>query len=59
MLIGNRQFVERHPVASKRALRAILKATDLCAQEPERAARLVVDKGYASSYESCWRLCGM
>jgi NitT/TauT family transport system substrate-binding protein len=51
MLIGNREFVAKHPIASKRALRAILKATDLCAQEPERAARLVVDKGYASNYE--------
>ena len=28
-----------------------MKATDLCAQEPERAARLVVDQGYASIYE--------
>ena len=51
MLLGNRQFVEKNPVASKRALRAILKATDLCAREPEKAARLVVDRGYASSYE--------
>ncbi len=51
MLIGNRQFVEQHPVASRRALRAILKATDLCAQQPEKAARLVVENGYASSYE--------
>jgi NitT/TauT family transport system substrate-binding protein len=51
MLAGNRDFVRKHPVATKRAVRAILKATDLCAQEPERAARLVVDKGYASRYD--------
>ena len=50
MLEGNRDFVRKHPVATKRAVRAILKATDLCAQDPERAARLVVDKGYAASY---------
>src|SRR5205823_5760636 len=43
--------VRKYPVATKRAMRAILKATDLCAQEPERAARLVVDKGYASRYD--------
>jgi len=50
MLLGNRDFVRKHPVATKRAMRAIFKATDLCAQEPERAARLVLDSRHASSY---------
>ena len=44
LVIGNRAFVRQHPVATKRALRAILKAADLCAQEPERAARVLVDR---------------
>jgi NitT/TauT family transport system substrate-binding protein len=48
MVAGNPAFVREHPVATKRALRAILKATDLCAQEPERVARFLVDKAYAS-----------
>ncbi len=52
MATGNRDFVEKHPVATKRALRAILKAADVCAREPERAARYLVDKGYAEDYES-------
>ncbi len=52
MAAGNRDFVEKHPAATKRALRAILKATDLCAKEPERAARYLVDKGYESNYDS-------
>jgi len=34
-----------------RALHAILKATNVCAIEPERAARLLVDRGYAKSYD--------
>src|SRR5260370_229113 len=34
MLAGNREFVRKNPVASKRVLRAILKAADLCATEP-------------------------
>ena len=51
MLYANRDFVRRHPVATKRAMRAIFKATDRCAHEPERAARFVVDKGYASRYD--------
>ena len=36
---GNRDFVRDHPVATKRFLRAILKAADICAAEPERAAQ--------------------
>lgn len=48
---GNREFVKKHPVATKRAVRAILKAADVCALEPDRAARSVVDKGYAKSYD--------
>lgn len=50
MLTGNREFVRRNPVATKRAMRAILKAADICATEPERAARFVRDRGYAPSY---------
>ena len=45
---GNRDFIEKHPAATKRALRAILKATDVCAREPERAARYLVDKGFTA-----------
>jgi len=33
------------------AVRAILKAADLCATEPERAARYIVAKGYEPRYE--------
>jgi NitT/TauT family transport system substrate-binding protein len=51
MITGGREFVRKHPVATKRALRAILKAADLCALEPDRAARVLVDKGYIGQYE--------
>jgi len=51
MVAGNREFVRTHPVATKRALRAILKAADICALEPERAARLLVDKEYVQRYD--------
>ena len=49
MLFGNRDFVREHPVATKRVLRAILKAADLCAAEPERAAQQLVDGGFAAA----------
>jgi NitT/TauT family transport system substrate-binding protein len=48
---GNREYVRKNPVASKRALRAILKATDFCATEPERAARRLVDGGFTTRYD--------
>jgi NitT/TauT family transport system substrate-binding protein len=51
MATFNRDFVQTHPVATKRALRALLKAADICAREPERAARFMVDKGYATNYD--------
>ena len=49
--IGHRDFVRAHPVATKRALRALLKATDLCAQRPEEVARVLAEKGYQARYD--------
>lgn len=46
MIVGHRDFVRRHPVATKRAMRAILKASEQCARQPEKVARFLVDKGY-------------
>jgi NitT/TauT family transport system substrate-binding protein len=51
MVAANREFVRKNPVATKRALRSILHAADTCAREPERAARVLVDKGFAKNYE--------
>jgi NitT/TauT family transport system substrate-binding protein len=51
MVGANRDFLQKNPVATKRALRAILKGADICAQEPARAARLLVDRGYTKGYD--------
>jgi NitT/TauT family transport system substrate-binding protein len=51
MWVGNTDYVRKYPVATKRALRAILKATDLCAREPERAAQRLVEDGFARRYD--------
>jgi NitT/TauT family transport system substrate-binding protein len=51
MLAGHRDYVEKNPVATKRVLRAVLKGADLCAGEPERAARLLIDGGFAARYD--------
>ena len=49
MAFSNREFVHRNPVATKRALRAILKADKICVSAPDRAARSIVDRGFTSS----------
>ena len=48
---ASREFVTKHPVATKRALRAILKATDVCAREPERVARFLTNQGHTNRYD--------
>ncbi len=47
-MASNREFVRKNPVATKRVLRAIIKANQICVLEPERAARLLVDKGFTA-----------
>jgi NitT/TauT family transport system substrate-binding protein len=50
MVVANREFAQRNPVATKRALRAILKAADVCAADPELAARFLAEKLYETRY---------
>jgi NitT/TauT family transport system substrate-binding protein len=50
MPFANREFARKHPVATKRWLRAHLKASDFCARQPAQVARILVDKGYADNY---------
>jgi NitT/TauT family transport system substrate-binding protein len=51
MLMGTRQYVRNHPVATKRAMRAILKAADLCATDPAWVARTIVDRRFTDRYD--------
>ena len=51
MLAGSTDYVEKYPVATKRVVRAIIKAADLCATEPARAARMLVDGGFTPRYD--------
>jgi len=50
LLGGNRDYVRNYPVATKRVLRAILKAADLCADNPTSAAQRLVDGGFTQRY---------
>jgi NitT/TauT family transport system substrate-binding protein len=51
MLMGAKDFVRRNPVATKRVVRAILKAADLCASNPAGMARQLVEKGFTAGYD--------
>jgi NitT/TauT family transport system substrate-binding protein len=52
MVVANRNFVRNHPIATKRALRAILKANSICAVEPVRSAKTLAEKWYPqTNYE--------
>jgi NitT/TauT family transport system substrate-binding protein len=51
MVAANRDFARRHPIATKHVLRAILKATDICAADPQRAARFLSDKLYEPRFQ--------
>jgi NitT/TauT family transport system substrate-binding protein len=51
MLATHSEFAQKYPVATKRVLRAILKAADFCVSEPKRVAQLLVDQGYTKRYD--------
>ena len=46
MLAGNREFVRKNPMATKRLVRAMLRATDLCVSEPALVVQRMVDRGF-------------
>jgi NitT/TauT family transport system substrate-binding protein len=51
MLTTHREFSDKYPIATRRAMRAFLKAADFCAAQPERAARILVEKKVTDKYE--------
>jgi len=50
VLFSSREFVTNHPIATKRYLRAVLKAADFCADAPQQVAQQLVEAGF-SRYE--------
>ncbi len=51
MLAGSNDYVQHHPVATKRVVRAILKAADLCVSDPAGVARQLVAGGFTDRYD--------
>ena len=51
MMYGNRSWVRNHPVATKKFLRAMYRASAVCSSKPESAARQLVDGKFAERYD--------
>jgi NitT/TauT family transport system substrate-binding protein len=51
MLIANADFVRRNPIATKRVVRAMVRATDICAAKPDWVAQRLVDRGFTPRYD--------
>jgi NitT/TauT family transport system substrate-binding protein len=51
MLVGNADFVRRYPIATKRVVRAMVRATDICAAKPDWVAQRLVDRSFTPRYE--------
>jgi NitT/TauT family transport system substrate-binding protein len=51
LLTGNTEFVHKYPIATKCAVRAVLKGADLCVADPERVARQLVAGGFTTKIE--------
>ncbi|MER9599918.1 ABC transporter substrate-binding protein [Mesorhizobium sp. M0244] len=50
MLASTADYAGRYPMATKRVMRSLLKAVDLCITNPEAVAKSAVDIGYATDY---------
>ena len=46
LLSANAEFVRRNPVATKRAMRAILKASEMCASDPDLGVKAYLARGF-------------
>ena len=51
MISATTDYVNRYPVATKRVLRSILKAADLCVSDPQWVAQQMVDRDFVPPYD--------
>lgn len=51
LIAANKEFAHKHPVAAKRAMRAILKASELCASDPDLGTKAYLAQGYKTNPE--------
>jgi NitT/TauT family transport system substrate-binding protein len=51
MISATADYVDKYPMATKRVLRAIVRAADLCASNPQMVAQQMVDRDFVPSYD--------
>lgn len=51
VVTARREFLAKYPIATKRALRAFLKAADICASDPEGVSRLLAERKYEERHQ--------
>ena len=51
MLVGASEFVRRNPIATKRVVRAMVRANDICAAKPDWVAQRLRDSGFPLRYD--------
>ncbi|MFO1036413.1 MAG: ABC transporter substrate-binding protein [Geminicoccaceae bacterium] len=56
LVAARREYAEQYPVATKRALRALLKANELCTKQPEVAAGWLVEHKQAPDYDTALQI---
>ena len=49
--VTTQDWVKKHPAATKRALRALIKGADVVASDPNGTARFMVDRGYSNNFD--------
>jgi NitT/TauT family transport system substrate-binding protein len=59
MISGQSDFVKNNPIATKRAVRAILKANDIVARDPQYALQILQQKGIWKKSETKYILQGL
>jgi NitT/TauT family transport system substrate-binding protein len=52
MLVANPAFVQNYPAATKRVVRAVVKAAEICTSDPQRAVRILTDKQYLTDKQN-------
>jgi NitT/TauT family transport system substrate-binding protein len=52
MLVGADDFVRRNPIATRRVVRAMVRATEICAAKPDWVAQRLADRGFTHSYNN-------
>jgi NitT/TauT family transport system substrate-binding protein len=58
LFAANSGFVERNPIATRRALRALYRAVDRCAAEPDAVGEYLAGRGFALNIEHAKKIMG-